>query len=386
MWLLTVAASLSLVLAAGVAAKAYRWLNVFQEVWGLTRSNYVEPVDDSTLLEGALRGMVASLDGASEYLAPGDEKIFAGPPGPGRPGMETLPSGGAAVIVRIDPDGPAAKAGLQVGDQVWKIAGRPVRQQAWPETKRRLAGSVGGKLDLVVLDGKDFKLREVQLPLEAPRGGNYIIEKREGPVVHLRLLDPDFVDEQALGRDLAPALAASPGAPLLVDLRGVVGLTPAVVARVASVFFPGAPALKVVDRSGAEETVSAPAGRAVALPRQVYALVDGTTAGAGEALAALLRERAGAVLCGRSTSALAGLPEIVPLGRGGSVLLTTREMRTPGGASWSEKGLLPEKPLAPAARVTAADEKRDFLLEDALRWINAGAPLDKPAAESSPAA
>lgn len=386
MLLLLAAGSLSLVLAAGLATRAYRYLNVFQEVWGLTRSNYVEPVDEAVLLDGALHGMVASLDGASAYLAPGEEKILAAPPGPGRPGMETLPSGGGAVIVRVDPEGPAAKAGLDVGDQIWKIAGRPVRQQPWPETKRRLAGAVGGKLDLVVLDGRTFKLRELQLPLEAPRGGGYIVTRRDGPIIHLRMLDPEFMDDATLARDLARQLTDNPGAPLLVDLRGVVGLDPAAVARIGSVFFPGGPVLKVVDRAGTEDVINAPAGRTVALPRRVYVLVDTSTAGAGEALAALLREKAGALLCGRSTFALAGLPEVIPLSRGGSVLMATREMRTPAGTRWSEKGLSPDKILTPAARAAAGEEPRDQLLDDALHWIGEGAPLDKPSARARPAA
>ena len=100
--------SLSLAFAASLNS-SYRYLNVFQEVWGLTRSNYVESVDENALLDGAFRGMTGALDGGSAYLAPGEEKILSSGPGPGRPGMETLPSGGAAVIVRVDPAGPAAR-------------------------------------------------------------------------------------------------------------------------------------------------------------------------------------------------------------------------------------------------------------------------------------
>jgi carboxyl-terminal processing protease len=386
--LLAGVAAATFFLAAGLANRsAYRYLGVFQEVWGLTRANYVEPVDESALLDGALRGMVGALDGASAYLAPGEEKALAAPPGPGRPGMETLPAGGAQVIVRVDPNGPASRAGLEVGDQIWKIGGSSTREQSWPQIKRRLAGAPGEKLSLVVLDGRNFKLREVQVELEAPKGPQFVVERRDGPVVHLKLGDVDFVDDRVLSRDLKQKLADNSGAPLLVDLRGVVSLTPESAVRIAGLFFPGGPVLRLATRSGREESLGAAPGKPIALPRQVFVLVDGSTAGVGEALAAVLKEKAGAVLCGRTTYALGALPEVVPLPHGGSVLLATRELQTAGGVSWSEKGLTPDKILAPQpGRLAAADPHRDMLLEDALRWISQGASLQQEAVQHRPAA
>ncbi len=362
------AVSLSIAVAASLSTQSYRYLNVFTEVWGLTRSNYVEPVDESALLDGAFRGMTATLDGASAYLAPGEDKLASAPVGPGRPGMETLPTGGAAIIVRVDPGGPAARAGLDVGDQVWKVAGKSLRQQAWPMVKRRLSGAVGGKLDLTILDGRTFKLRDVKLDLETPKGPGYLLERRDGPVLYLRLYDPDLLDAKALAHDLAQKLGEDKALPLLIDLRGTVGLDPQSIARAGGVFYPGAPVLRLVPRTGTEETVAAPEAAAASFgTRPVFTLIDGTTGGAGEALAALLKEKSGVVLCGRATYGLAGVPEIIPLSRGGSLLLATREMRTPGGARWSEKGMEPDKLITPPTARTAGDEKRDYLLEDALK-------------------
>jgi carboxyl-terminal processing protease len=363
------AISLSLVFAASISSSAYRYLNVFQEVWGLTRSNYVEPVDENALLDGAFRGMAGSLDGTSAYLAPGEDKAVTAAPGPGRPGMETLPSAGAAVIVRVDPGGPAARAGLDVGDQVWKIGGRSMRQQPWPLAKRRLAGQVGGKLDLTILDGKTFKLREVKVDLEAPASPGYLLEKRDGPVVYLRLYDPDFVDTRTLSKDLAQKLDEDQKAPLLVDLRGTVGLDVQTMSKLGGVFFPGEQLLKLVPRSGSDEVVTATDGKPLPLHRPVFALMDGTTGGTGEAFAALLKNKSDATLLGRATYGLGGIPEVIPLTHGGSLLLTSREFRTIAGVRWSEKGLEPDKLIPPQTVRAGADEKRDYLLEDALKVV-----------------
>lgn len=368
--LAAISVSLSLVLAASLqSGSTYRYLRVFEDVWTYTRSHYVEPVNENALLDGAFRGMVGSLDGASAYLPPGEEKILQAPPAPGRPGMETLPAGGGPMIVRVDPGGPAERAGLAVGDQVWKIGGKSARDVAgaWPQAKRRLSGPVGSQLELMVLDGKTFKMREVKVALEAPRGPGYLLERRGG-VLYLRFYDPEFLDLARLQQELSQRLAQDRQVPLLVDLRGTVGLDRAAMGRLAAVFFPGRTAYKLVARQGSDEVIDAAAGTAPTIGRPLFTLVDTTTAGAGEALAALLKERAGALLCGRTTYGLGALPEILPLSRGGSVLLTTREIRTPGGLRWSDKGIEPEKILAPQPRGTI-DRDRDILLDEALRFV-----------------
>jgi C-terminal processing protease CtpA/Prc len=130
--------------------------------------------------------------------------------------------------------------------------------------------------------------------------------------------------------------------------------------------------VKLASRGGAEEVVRAPDLPRAELPAKLFVLVDGTTAGTGEAVAALLQERANGVLIGRPTYGLAGLPELIPLSGGGHVLLSTRQMRSPSGTSWAEKGLEPAKILSPGQQVAKA---ADPLLETALRWILEGAPM-----------
>lgn len=375
--LAAVSLPVAIVLAAGVSGgSAYRYVSVFEEVWRHTRANYVEPVDDAALLAGAYRGMATALDGASAYIPAGEEKALRQPPAAGRPGLEVLPSGGGLGIVKVQAGGPGDRAGLKLGDQIWKIGGKSVRYQAWPQAKRRLSGPVGSKLDLTVLDGRTFKLRTVKVDLEAPKGPGYLIEGRSG-VVYLRIDDPEFVDARALARDLAaqPAKdgAGQPAAAaLLVDLRGTVGLDPIAIGRIAGAFFPGAAVLRLVQRSGVEETISAPEGAAPAglTQRSVYALVDGSTAGAGEALAAVLKERGKAVVIGRSTYGLGSVPELIALTSGDHLLLGTREMRTTGGARWAEEGLEPDQVLTPLPTArAAADGSEDTLLDEALRVI-----------------
>ncbi|MDH3286006.1 MAG: S41 family peptidase, partial [Acidobacteriota bacterium] len=303
-------ATVSLALAAGYHARgAYKYLNVFQEVWGLTQANYVESVDQATLLQGAYRGMLSSLDAASAYLDARDERALSAPMGPADAGMGVLLSGGIPVVVSVTEGGPADEAGLSRGDQIWRLGGRPLRQTALPVLERLLSGQDGDVLKLVVLDASTYKLGEVELTLSTPASPGFRLVVEEGPILRLRIDDPRRVDAAALGTALREAQSAHAGAPLLVDLRGLVGVETDVVARLAGTFLPGGSLLRLIPRSGPEETVTVKKGSAAAFSGRVYVMVDGGTAGTGEAIAAIAQEVSGAVLCGRKTYGLGGVPE-----------------------------------------------------------------------------
>ncbi len=378
--------TVSLVLAAGWPGRdAYRYLGVFQEVWNLTRENYVEPVSEDTLLEGAYRGMVASLDAASAFVPPGEEAGILEPAGPGRTGLEVLPSGNVAIVVRVDPGSPAAEAGLRRGDQIWRIDDRQTRQQSWPQLRRALTGPVGRELDLVVLDGRRYRLREATIRLAAPVDAGFRIDRPREGVIHLRITEPDRVESRVLADALRAELARASADGLLVDLRGAVGLDIARAAAIAAALGPAGEGFRLVARSGPETRIAIPELPSVQLPAGRFVLVDGTTAGTAEALAALLRERDEARLCGRSSFGLGSLPELIPLSRGGSLLLTTREIVTAGGTRWAGDGLEVDHRID--ARMTrGAEPDRDRLLEAALEWIEAGAPAEPAKATPAKAA
>lgn len=374
----TVAAS-----AAGPRdGKTYSYLQVFREVLGLTKQNYVEPTEDAVLLEGAFRGMVSSLDVASTYLAPGEEKELQTLPGPGRTGMEVLPSGGVAVVVRIDPGSPADKAGLRVGDQIWRIGEKPARQLAWPQLRHRLSGAIGTPLKLTILNGDNFKLEDKTITLAARTGKGFSLENKSEGLVYLRVMDLEQLDAAALRRDLASMATEHAQVPWLVDLRGVVGLDPQILVPLAGVLYDGGSLLTLNPRQGETQKIEAPVTTRAGLP-SLSVLIDGSTAGTGEALAILLKEKTGATLYGRQSFGLGSTPELIPLSSGGSLLLTTREMKTATGFSWAGKGIDPDKIVTPGnARIDDDAVGGDPLLDETIRLLRSSvaAVAVKPAA------
>ncbi len=379
----------SLAFAAGLSHRnAYRYLNVFQEVWALTNANYVEAVDEPELLQGAYQGMLASLDAVSGYLSDEQLALLQKSPGPARPGFELLPSGGVPIIVRIDPGGPADAVGLKVGDQIWKVADTPTRNLALPLLERLVAGSPGERLDLVVFGGSEFKLRKISLELSVPTDAGFTLEDKGDGLLYLRLRSIERVDPVLLGRRLRAAQVTHSTSALLIDLRAVIGLDPASVSRFSGLLFAGGSLMRFVPRIGKTEVITAPTATQPVLPTAVYVLTDASTAGMGEALAALLSEKSSAVSCGRKTYGLGVLPEVIPLREGGQILLSTRAIETSAGTRWAGEGLTPAKSFPVRSTLDLDKGKKgstDHLLEQTLAWIRDGAPLEvaKPAAAAS---
>ncbi len=381
---------LLLALSLGFAASrgkntGFRYLHVFEEAWNLTRSNYVESVDQEKLLEGAYRGMVGGLDAASAYLKPGEEEILSRE-GSGRAGMVILPTGGAPMVVYVQEDGPASAAGLSVGDQLWKIGEYEARFLAWPLIDKLLTGSPGEKVSLSYIDNQTFKRVDAEVVLAEPSGPGYEVKAIGEDVLHIRLFDPHSADPAALEASIATARAQHPDAALLLDLRAVVGLDLEVLTRWAGLFYPAGELLRLQPRQGESQSIVAPAGESTTAPRVPvgFVLVDGATGGVGEAFALLVQEQGGARICGRKTYGLGSLPEIVPLRNGAHLLLTTRVAETVKGTRWADEGIAPQKVLTPEPPHTGdAKEKRDRYLDAAVEWIRAGAPVAEGQSEAA---
>ncbi len=132
----------------------YQHLRVFEDVVSLVLNNYVEPVDVSQAMKGAMKGLADTLDPESAYLSPDLVRS-----------LESNDPGGAAEVgvdltrqyylrvVAVRDGSPAAKAGLRPADFIRAIDNRPTRDMSAYEGARRLRGAPGSKVSLLVIRG-----------------------------------------------------------------------------------------------------------------------------------------------------------------------------------------------------------------------------------------
>src|SRR5215217_121279 len=190
--------------------ETFQHLRVFEDVVSLILNNYVEDPKVDNVMEGAMRGLADSLDPDSAYLtaaearsleAPGCASAVptaacAGTPA-GDVGVELTRQYYLRVIAARD-DSPAAKAGLQTGDYVRAIDGKPARDLSVFEGMRLLRGAPGSKVTLTIIRGNAAEPHQVEL----------VRERTPGALVSGRML-PDnlgYIRIAAFGPDVAARL------------------------------------------------------------------------------------------------------------------------------------------------------------------------------------
>jgi carboxyl-terminal processing protease len=146
----------------------FQHLRVFEDVVSLILNNYVETAKIDKVMEGAMRGMTDGLDPDSSYLTAADVKAIDA-------GASATPSGDVGLeltrqyylrVIAARDGSPAAKAGLQTGDYIRAIDGKPARDLSVFEGARLLRGEPGTKVTLTVIRGNAAEPRDFDLVRE----------------------------------------------------------------------------------------------------------------------------------------------------------------------------------------------------------------------------
>src|SRR6185312_1113810 len=180
---------------------SYQHLKIFDDVVGLISSNYVEEVDMDKVMNGAMRGLADGLDPDSAYLSPAEVvQVESNQPLPaGDVGIELTRQYYLRVIAARD-NSPAAKAGLQTGDYVRAIDGKPARDLSVFEGLRLLRGAPGSKVTLTIIRGNAAEPHQVEL----------VREKTPVPAITGKTLEPGigYIRIAAFGPDAAARIRA----------------------------------------------------------------------------------------------------------------------------------------------------------------------------------
>nr|WP_245831986.1 S41 family peptidase [Solemya velesiana gill symbiont] len=323
-----------------------RELRAFADIFGRIKQDYVEPVDDRELLEYAIRGMLSGLDPHSSYLNADEYKdLQVGTKGEfGGLGIDVgMEDGFVKVIAPID-DTPAQRAGVQAGDLIVKLDGKPVKGMSLDEAIHIMRGKPGTEIVLsIVREGVDK-------PIEI------IIVRDIIKVVSVkgRLLDEAYAyvriarfqartTEDML--KLISKLKAETGnglKGLILDLRnnpggvlnGAVSVSDAFLSEGDIVYTKRRVDESKLDFSAAPDDVIEGAPMVV--------LVNGGSASASEIVAGALQDNRRAVIMGSRTFGKGSVQTIMPVNKSTAIKLTTARYYTPSGRSIQAEGIEPD--------------------------------------------
>ncbi|HEX4439669.1 MAG TPA: S41 family peptidase [Thermoanaerobaculia bacterium] len=347
---------------------ATKSLSIFSEVFALTRSNYVEPVETRTLLDGAYDGMSDALDPFSYYVPAASMQAYKAQQAAGAasPGIVFARRGGYPYVVAPLPGSPAEKAGIKPGDLLDSIDGTSLRNSPFWKVKAALDGPAGSSCEIALFRGGDEKRLTISVPrgaFQAPAPST----KWERDVAVIKIPSFDANTAAAVRKELEEAQRRNITRAVL-DLRGSIGGDMENAGPVASLFLAKGPVATVVGRKAALKPLEA-TGNPVWTGRLVV-LMDDSTAGPAEILAGALRDRAKSTTVGETTVGMAIVQRSVPTREGGTLYMTIGRYVSPSGQILGGKGLTPDQRVIV---FPGENGDRDMILEKGLEIVRADA-------------
>ena len=321
-------------------------LRNFSDIFARIKSDYVEDVDDKTLLENAIRGMLTGLDPHSTYLNTDEYKeLKIGTTGKfGGLGIQVgMEDGFVKVISPID-DTPAYRAGLESGDLIIRLDDKSVKGMTLNDAVKIMRGEPGTDIKLVVIrEGADKPL-----PFTVTRD---IISVKS---VKSRILEPDYGYvrisnfQSKTARDLVTEISKlkkdnkNELKGLVLDLRNNPGGVLSAAADVSDAFINDGKLVFTKGRiENSEFEFNAKPGDIMnGLP--VVVLINGGSASASEIVAGALQDHKRAVIMGSKSFGKGSVQTIQELRSGGAVKITTARYFTPSGRSIQGEGITPD--------------------------------------------
>ena len=354
----------------------YENLDLFITIFEQVRDNYVEEVDQTELTEGAVNGMLSSLDPHSSYLSPTameklDEQAsgeFSGL------GIEVTQEHGYIKVISPIDNTPAAEAGLQPGDFITQLDGEPVLGLTLSEAVKKMRGPVGSDITLTIeREGEEapFDVVITRATIKSPSAR----VRLEDDVVVVRITSFNEQTMDNIETGLAEAFEEAGGRDQVVgavlDLRNNPGglLTTAV--EVSDAFLETGEIVSIRRRDGKGATrFDAESGDLLGeLP--IAVLINGGSASASEIVAGALQDHGRAIVIGTKSFGKGSVQSIVPLEEFGALRLTTARYYTPSGRSIQAQGILPD--IVIQRQIPAPDDEE---LEDEEQPFFSEADLD----------
>src|SRR3954454_22244966 len=339
-----------LVAAAKAATRSdttHGQLNLFGDVFERIRASYVEKPDDSKLMEGAINGMISSLDPHSRYMnAKGWSDMQETTHGEfGGLGIEvTMEDGFVKVVTPID-DPPAAKAGIMSGDVITQIDNDTIQGLSLDQAVAKMKGPADSKIKLKIVRKNADAPIDVALVREVIRVKPVRYHTDGGNIGYIRITS---FNEQTTD-DLRKAITAISKeipqdklAGYVVDLRNNPGGLLDQAVSVTSAFMNRGEVVSTRGRTPEETQRFTARGGDLTKGKPIVVLINGGSASASEIVAGALRDHKRATLIGTRSFGKGSVQTIIPLGTGnGALALTTARYFTPSGKSIQAQAIKP---------------------------------------------
>ena len=335
---------------------SYRQLQVYSEVLSRVQTEYVEEPNIPKVTDGALHGLLESLDSNSGYMSPEAYKAFKAHKAEGKAEIGAVVSKrfGYADVVAVLPGSPAEKAGIEQTDIFESIEGKSTREMSLPEIRNAIAGAPGTVLHVEVVRARKAEPQKMEITrdvVNVPSVGDKMMEDGIG-----------YVKAEALTKGKSQEIAAkikslekSGAKKILLDLRNCAEGDETEGIAVANLFLNHGTITYLQGQKYPREAFNADPAKAItALP--VAVLVNKGTSGPAEIVAAAILENARGDVVGDKTFGDGSVQRTIDLPDGGALILSIAKYYSPGGKAIQDVAVTPNVLVADADDSVALDD------------------------------
>lgn len=333
--------------AAGREESAYRQLELFARVLSYVENNYVESVDRKTLIQGAIQGMLDTLDPHTLFMPPEvfrEMKIDTSGEFGGL-GIEIARKGDRLVVVAPIDDTPAARAGIKAGDELLAIDGESTQGMDLGRALQKMRGPAGGRVLLTLMRAGFNAPRELAILRDHIRIVS-VESALYGGIGHVKVKNFQDRTDLSLKKELDRLRALNGGRELdglVLDLRNNPGGLLDQAVAMSDRFLPGnLPIVSTRGRDGRNASEEKSRDRDTEKDYPLVVLVNAGSASASEIVAGALQDHGRAVIMGTQTFGKGSVQTIIELEDGSGLKLTIARYYTPKGRSIQEKGITPD--------------------------------------------
>ena len=343
-------------------------LRNFSEVFGKIKADYVEPVQDKTLLENAIRGMLSGLDPHSAYLNQEEFKeLQVGTTGEfGGLGIEVgMEDGFVKVISPID-DTPAQAAGVKAGDLIIRLDETPVKGMNLNDAVKMMRGKPGTKITLTIVREGEQKPLRLTITRDIIKVKSVKYRTLEPGYGYLRITSFQTQTGEQVLKAVSDLKKQNGGKlnGMVLDLRNNPGGVLGAAVAVSDAFLEKGLIVYTEGRAKDAELRYTATPDDVLNRAPLVVLVNGGSASASEIVAGALQDHKRAILMGSRTFGKGSVQTIFPMSNNTAVKLTTARYFTPSGRSIQAEGIVPDIQLR-AVKVAAAEDADKEMLKEA---------------------
>jgi carboxyl-terminal processing protease len=327
---------------------SYRQLQVYSEVLERVQNEYVEEPNIPKVTDGALHGLLESLDSNSSYMSAEAYRAYRENQNAAKGGIGAVVSKrfGYADVVSVLPGSAAEKAGIEPTDIFESIEGQSTREMSLPEIRNLLAGTPGSNVNIAVVRARRAEPQKVVITREVETIPAVTDKMMEDGIGYLKAAALTRGKAQEIGAKIN-ALQKAGAKKILLDLRDCAKGDEGEGVAVANLFLNHGTITYLQGQKYPREAFNADPAKAItSLP--VAVLVNKATAGAAEIVAAAILENARGDVVGDKTFGDGSVQKTIDLPDGGALILSVAKYYSPSGKAIQDEAITPNVLVADA--------------------------------------